>query len=296
MNSRNSPLISYALFTYNQEKYIEAALASALSQTYRPLQLIVSDDCSNDNTVKIIDYIVNNYCGDIEVSVKRNKKNMGVIRHVEHVIEQCEGELIVTAAGDDISRPERTLQLFNLWNKHGRPECAIFSNAILIDEEGVSGGLFYTEKINTKNIENYLLGEPVFIGGFSQSFTPNLFSSFPKIDTKTFQEDAVLAFRAILNKGIFFIDEPLVYYRRHEFNAYSTSSYKSFSKLCKSESEAARQALIDLKSAAWLTSTEISRIRRRAMNVFIKKLILSKMSLLFWLKNQKQRLMRWKLG
>jgi glycosyltransferase involved in cell wall biosynthesis len=284
INNDGSPLISYALFTYNQERYIEAALESALSQTYRPLQLIISDDCSSDNTGKIIDDIVNNYNGDIKVFVNKNKLNVGVIRHVEQIIEICNGELIVTAAGDDISKPERTQQLFDLWNKYDRPECAIFSNAILIDQEGVSGDLFYSEKIRKKDISDYLKGVPTFIGGFSQSFTPSLFKSFPKIETKTFQEDAVLAFRAILKKGIYFIDEPLVYYRRHEYNAYSTLKYKSFSKLCISEREAALQALLDLKSATWLTNTEIARIRRRAIKVFIKKFLLSKMAMLFWLK------------
>lgn len=50
----NYPLISIALCSYNGEKYISKQLTSIINQTYKNLEIIIVDDCSNDQTVSII--------------------------------------------------------------------------------------------------------------------------------------------------------------------------------------------------------------------------------------------------
>ena len=53
-SSPSPPLVTFALFAYNQEAFIREAVASALSQTYEPLEIILSDDCSTDRTFAIM--------------------------------------------------------------------------------------------------------------------------------------------------------------------------------------------------------------------------------------------------
>lgn len=50
MSSCKSNLVSVVLTAYNQERFISAALKSAIDQTYRPLEIIVVDDASTDAT------------------------------------------------------------------------------------------------------------------------------------------------------------------------------------------------------------------------------------------------------
>lgn len=50
----SKPLITLAILTYNQAKYIAEAIDGALSQCYHPLEIIISDDCSQDVTYQII--------------------------------------------------------------------------------------------------------------------------------------------------------------------------------------------------------------------------------------------------
>jgi len=57
------PLVSICLFAYNQEKYIKEAIRGVLNQTYENLGIIISDDCSTDNTYVIIKEEVEKYKG-----------------------------------------------------------------------------------------------------------------------------------------------------------------------------------------------------------------------------------------
>lgn len=53
-NDVEAPLVTVTLMTYNQEKYVKGAIESILAQTYDNIELIVLDDCSDDNTVECI--------------------------------------------------------------------------------------------------------------------------------------------------------------------------------------------------------------------------------------------------
>ena len=48
------PLVTFALFAYNQEQFIREAVEGAFAQTYEPLEIILSDDCSTDRTFEIM--------------------------------------------------------------------------------------------------------------------------------------------------------------------------------------------------------------------------------------------------
>jgi glycosyltransferase involved in cell wall biosynthesis len=55
---RPAPSVTMVLVCYNQEKYIKEAVLSVLSQDYSDLKIIISDDCSKDKTVSIIEHMV----------------------------------------------------------------------------------------------------------------------------------------------------------------------------------------------------------------------------------------------
>ena len=102
------PLVTFALFAYNQEKYIREAVEGAFAQTYDPLEIILSDDCSTDSTFLIMQQMADEYEGPHTVRVVRNAFNMGVLKHVFERGRDVQGSIIVMAAGDDISFPHRT--------------------------------------------------------------------------------------------------------------------------------------------------------------------------------------------
>jgi len=104
----NNPLVTMLIITYNQEEYIRDAIHGAFSQTYSPLEIIISDDFSQDRTFDIIQEEVAAYDGPHKITVNRNEQNLGIVQHVNHVVfNVVNSEYIVLAAGDDVALDNR---------------------------------------------------------------------------------------------------------------------------------------------------------------------------------------------
>ena len=126
------PLVTFALFAYNQEQFILQAVEGALSQTYTPLQIILSDDCSTDRTFDLMEGLLATYKGPHSILLNRNESNLGLGRHVNRVVSLAKGDLLVAAAGDDVSADNRVTTLAALWLNRERPS-AIYSDCYVID-------------------------------------------------------------------------------------------------------------------------------------------------------------------
>lgn len=226
MTNQSTPLVTFALFAYNQEKYVRAAVKGALAQTYENLEIIISDDCSTDNTFSIIEEEVSNYGGTHRVQLNRNEKNLGLGAHVSKVFNMANGELIVAAAGDDVSLPERTEQLTTKWLEVGRP-AGICSEMIIIDDngkmlkdnqmihfDGVRKGTITPNMI----IERYLKDDRFWICGCSAAWSKETWNMFGQMGQNTAGEDMVISFRAGLYGGLYILSDKLVQYRKHEEN------------------------------------------------------------------------------
>lgn len=129
----DKPLVTFALFAYNQEQYIREAIEGAFAQTYEPLEIILSDDRSGDRTFAIMQEMATNYKGPHKVIVRQSVENRGSFNHVLEVAKESKGEIIVVGAGDDISLPQRTEKIINLFNDI--KIIAVSSDEIVIDHE-----------------------------------------------------------------------------------------------------------------------------------------------------------------
>ena len=109
------PLVTFALFAYNQEQYIREAIEGAFAQTYQPLEIILSDDCSTDRTFEIMREMAAAYEGPHHLIVKKNEVNLGVATHFDKVMGESAGDLVVVAAGDDVSYDSRVSSCVELF-------------------------------------------------------------------------------------------------------------------------------------------------------------------------------------
>lgn len=77
----SAPLVSICMLCYNHEQYIEASVRAILAQTYSRLEIVVSDDCSTDNTWNILQRIKEEYTGPHTFIIRRNEHNLRIIRN-----------------------------------------------------------------------------------------------------------------------------------------------------------------------------------------------------------------------
>jgi glycosyltransferase involved in cell wall biosynthesis len=199
--------------------FIKEAIEGAFSQTYEPLEIILSDDCSSDQTFPIISEMAEAYRGPHVIILNRNRQNLGIGAHINRVMELARGELIVGAAGDDISIPERVEKIYEAYKSSKALAKSIFSNYFVIDEGGKLQGIqFNSSKKREEFLPEIIVKGDSFVSGCSHAWTREIFDVFGPLMTPLTCEDMVIPFRSALLGGIEYIHEPLVKYRHHENN------------------------------------------------------------------------------
>lgn len=101
--------IDILLATYNGEKYIKEQIDSILNQTYKNIRLVISDDCSNDNTVDILREYKQK---DERIEIYEQQQNLGVVKNIEFLLEQVENNYYMLSDQDDIWLPEKVEKSF----------------------------------------------------------------------------------------------------------------------------------------------------------------------------------------
>lgn len=94
------PIVSVCMITYNHEPYITEAIEGVLmQQTTFPIELIISEDCSTDNTRKKIKEYADKYPDIIVADLP--EKNRGMMKNFHHCMSQAQGKYIALCEGDD---------------------------------------------------------------------------------------------------------------------------------------------------------------------------------------------------
>ncbi len=287
------PLLTFAIAAFNQEAFIREAVEAAFAQTYSPLEIVLSDDCSRDKTFDIMREMAAAYRGPHKIILNRNEKQKSIGGHVNRVVEVSHGELVVGAAGDDVSAPQRTEETFQAWDAKGRKATSIHSNFIQIDEDGKTiEQVFKGAKSNSDQPVEQAVDpltyvrtlEPI-VFGCAHTFSRKLFQTFGGLPEEVIHEDNVLAFRSILGGGLLSLGKPLVKYRLHGSNVYVRSRKRGadlkslqrqedhvrrnfrnrevmYAAFLRDLEKARAQNLIDAQSAE-AVSAEASRLRQR---------------------------------
>lgn len=201
------PLVSFCVSFFNQRKYVADALAGAFAQTYRPLEVVIGDDCSTDGTADEVERVISEYRaagGDLKITFRRGEKNLGIMRHWMELVKLGRGMIIVNADGDDISLPERSQKIVEAWIKDGRRATVIMHDAVTIDADGRGEGLVGWNQFS-----------PLRVLGSAMAYLREPILSFgAEVDAETFQ-DVVFEGRAMLiGPPLRMPGAPLVKYRQ----------------------------------------------------------------------------------
>jgi alpha-1,3-rhamnosyltransferase len=220
-NEMNPVLVSVIIITYNSSNYILETLESVKLQTYQNIELIVSDDCSTDNTIEVCrNWIEENRERFINTKVIAADRNTGVAPNCNRGINASSGSWIKLLSGDDMLFPCAITKFFDfVMENHckicccklklfGENEVFVSKNEmtyeksyrnvdtsleyqkalILYDHIAQGPGFFYSKELFN------------FVGGYSEEYP--------------FLEDWPFLYKVINNNiKIFFLNKYLYYYR-----------------------------------------------------------------------------------
>jgi glycosyltransferase involved in cell wall biosynthesis len=218
------PLVSVVIPTYNRARLLHSALESVAAQDYRPVEVVVVDDASDDGTEIVIAQDRGFLEGHgIALHSTVLPVNSGPAAARNAGLEMSSGQLIAFLASDDLWRPEFLSTLVGLLDRH--PTCGVaFSGDFNIDGEG---NVFASPPPD--------LGSDADEGELSSPFE-NFLEIFPFITAATLVkrnvldtvgwfdetlaswEDADLWYRIAKQFDFAYNLSPLAYYRFHDGN------------------------------------------------------------------------------
>lgn len=94
--NEQEPLVSVIIPTYNRQAYLKEAILSVVQQTYKNIEIIVSDDFSSENPQALIDSF-----NDPRLRLRRNETNLGVGLNTTYAFEESKGKYVASLNDDD---------------------------------------------------------------------------------------------------------------------------------------------------------------------------------------------------
>ncbi|MEZ4682171.1 MAG: glycosyltransferase [Caldilineaceae bacterium] len=212
--------ISIALASYNGASYISEQLDSIIKQTYQPLEIIIQDDGSTDNTISILHHYQQKYPQFIDV--QRNPTNLGFVKNFEHAIMRCSGEIIALSDQDDVWLPGRLEAIADTFIS--QPACGlIVTNAFVREQASTSPPkLLYPKFKQTQTAQDQRLdlllrrySSKGCTVAFRAKYLPYL---LPVSATQWGHDHWIVGLLSLITQASI-LSEPLMYYRRHIANS-----------------------------------------------------------------------------
>ena len=212
-----STQITIYLPVYNGANYIEYAIKSILRQTHADFSLIISDNCSTDETVSI----VSKYLHDERIQLIKQPYNVGMIKNGNDGLDIIKTKYFMMLAHDDYFYDDNALKMAIVILENNENISAVYSNMFFVDERGNSilqnkyefKGLTSGDDVAKKSIISCrnlysipLLIRTISIKGFRY--------------TEGFYHSSDVDFSISISKGnqIYYIPKPILALRFHKNN------------------------------------------------------------------------------
>lgn len=212
------PLITFAVRLFNCERFVRDALQGAFSQNYRPLEIVIGDDSSSDESFRIAQEEVRHYEGPHEVILFKTDRNLGCGGALQEIFHRAKGEIIVVSDGDDVSHPERVQASYDAFHRHDAALVCVVCRGQWIDFEGrkVPGATLQHEMDLLTPLA--LAGGAGVMGGLA-AFRRRVFEIGQPLHGLRQQEDRALGFRALCIGRIGEVPNVLMDRRVHMHNS-----------------------------------------------------------------------------
>ncbi|BBM46677.1 glycosyltransferase, group 2 family protein [Leptotrichia wadei] len=212
--------IDILMATYNGEKYLAEQIDSIICQTYKNWNLLIRDDGSSDNTFKILKEYEKK---DDRIKIIKDKKgNLGIAKNFEELLKISSSELIMFSDQDDVWKKDK----IKIMLKYVGNSDLIISDAIVTNEklECISESLFCLVKSKNGIIKNVI--KNTYYGCCMLFKRKILEEVLPIPNNKEIGHDLWIGLISEKYYKVKFIDEKLIYFRRHSNNVTTINKSK----------------------------------------------------------------------
>ncbi|WP_201555145.1 glycosyltransferase [Psychrobacter sp. 72-O-c] len=271
------PLVTCILLAYNHEQFIESAIKGLLEQDYNNIEFIISDDSSSDNTYKKICATIKSYLSTKNIILNKNEENLGLIRHFNKLVNMAKGEIIVVAAGDDISLKSRVSNTVDIFSKNKNVTFVSFNDNVIDGAGNVisSGERVKYDGIRKFDLNDFVSGKEIPFSGASRAFRKKVHDTFGDLESNSITEDTPYIIRGLIMGQTAISSDIGICYRRHDNNLSGALSLAKMDVDCISQQYiidcnlAKANNLISVKDEKKLLQwIEVNRKRRKILNGF----------------------------
>lgn len=213
---QENPIVSVVCLCYNHSNFVIESLKSIQNQTYENIEIIIIDDFSADNSVKIINEFVEN---SPKIKFIVNKKNIGNTKSFNQALRIAKGKYIIDLAADDVLIPNCIDLQLDKFNKSKFPNLGIvYGNAENILENGEHDSYYFKinnekkviNKIATGDVYQTIISSGNNFCSVSAMIKKTVFDDLTGYDESLVYEDLDFWIRASRTYEIDFIDAILV--------------------------------------------------------------------------------------
>lgn len=227
--------IDVLMTTYNGEKYLQEQIESILNQTYTNIQLIISDDCSQDETKEIL----KKYKNHPQVKIYYQEHNLGYVKNFEFLIKHVEHNLYMMSDQDDIWLPQKIEKTYK--KMCDEKADLVFTDLEIVDENAKTISKSFNKEMKKAHKINKTIGTNKFeylynnITGCTILTKKELIDKilpFPE-NTKYIIHDSWIGLITSFNGKISYLEEPTILYRQHTNNQVGADrhTYQEFNEL-----------------------------------------------------------------
>lgn len=263
------PLVSVIIPAYNAEKYVEHAVRSIMNQTYKNLEILVTDDCSTDNTLDILQKLAEE---DARISIHHNEQNKKIVQTLNELVERAKGKYIARMDADDLALHNRIEKQIDYLETHS--EIGICgTNAWHINESdkiiGISRLPETNEEIQKFKIYKCPLYHPSVVVRKDLLFKNRYDERY------IHSEDYELWVRLSTKTKIYNLKERLLYYRIHtsQISKKYTNEQVSLGKEILQNYDLIPQSMIYNLSKVFYENKQLSKPELKVFKQFSKNLV-----------------------
>nr|WP_263324821.1 glycosyltransferase family 2 protein [Neobacillus sp. Marseille-Q6967] len=202
--------VSVAMATYNGEKFLQQQIDSILSQLSSEDELIISDDHSTDQTLKIIDKYTK---GDHRVKLFMNEEK-GVTSNFENAIKRTQNDIVFLSDQDDVWKPEKVQTVKSYYEKNPHIQMIMSDITVVDNDLNPTIESFYEFRGSRSGVMKNIIKNSYI--GCAMSFRRELKSKILPIPRNVPMHDMWIGLVADMNHSALLIPEKLIYYRRHD--------------------------------------------------------------------------------